>query len=358
MAPEGLFAFLQGIRQKQSPPPFTILAGFHEFLGEWVIRTYIKTFLEDPTDFNFRRYYLESDGDTGWPDVVQEAQTASFFIQSRKVIVATVRDPRKISLSKEDRDLLRDYLAKPSPHSLIILYISLALTPDDYRQLRKGKLDTLLKNLDSPATRLVDLDRVRDHEVSAYIRGRLKNVGVRITDGALERLKEILGERYVSALQWINQFEAWSRDEGEIDVQDVDRMVTGVDPHSIWDLTDAVEQEDPAAYLRVLRYLFSNGVKPAMIVGTLVTYYNKIFTARFLLRQHRSAADIGRLLQQPSFFLDRFMKTVRRFSDERMERIMDLIYRMDFESKTGGEEAARLLLQQFIFQLRAGRNHG
>jgi len=358
MPPEGFFAFLQRINRQQTPPPFTIVAGFHEFLGEWVIQAYQRAFLEDPTDFNFRRYYLESDGETGWADVVEEARTASFFIQSRKVIVATVRDPRKISLSRADQELLQQYLAKPSPHSLIILYISLALTPDDFRQLRKGKLATMLKHLESPATQVVDLDGVRDADVSKFIRDRLKESNVRITDGALDRLKEILGERFVSALHWINQFEAWAREDGVIDIHDVDRMVTGVDPHSIWDLTDAVEQEDAKSYLRVLRYLFANGVKPAMIIGTLVTYYNKIFTARFLLRQHRSTAEIGRILQQHSFFLERFIRTVRRFSDDRLGRILDLIYRMDFESKTGGEDAARLLLQQFIFQLRAHRNHG
>ncbi|MDY0296159.1 MAG: DNA polymerase III subunit delta [Acidobacteriota bacterium] len=357
MPVEGFFSFLQRIEQRQSPPPFTILAGFHEFLGEWVIQAYVRAFLEDPTDFNFRRYYLEGDEDAGWSDVVEEAQTASFFIQSRKVIVAMVRDPRRISLSKPDQELLVQYLKKPSAHSLIILYVSLALTPDDYRQLQKGKLATLIKQLHSPSTQVVDLDRIRESDVSAFIRNRLKERNVRITDGALDRLQEMLGERYVSVLQWVSRFEAWAREDGVIDIQDVDQMVTGVDPHSIWDLTDAVEQEDAVAYLRVLRYLFANGVKPAMVIGTLVTYYNKIFTARFLLRQHRSSAEIGRILQQPSFFLDRFIRTVRRFSDERLGRILDLIYRMDFESKTGGEDAARLLLQQFIFQLRMRPHH-
>lgn len=358
MSPEGFFSFLQKINRLQSPPPFTILSGYHEFLGEWVIQAYIRTFLEDPTDFNFRRYYLEGDEETGWGDVVEEARTASFFIQSRKVIVATIRDPRRVSLSKADQELLQQYLKKPSSHSLIILYISLALTPDDYKQLRKGKLATLFKHLDSPATQVVNLDGIRNSDVSAFIRNRLKDRDVRITAGALERMQEMLGERFVSSMQWINQFETWAREEGVIDIQDIDHMITGVDPHSIWDLTDAVAQEDAVAYLKVLRYLFANGVKPAMVIGTLVTYYNKIFTARFLLRQHRSTAEIGKILQQPSFFLDRFIHTVRRFSDNRLRRILDLIYRMDYESKTGGEEAARLLLQQFIFQLRARRNHG
>lgn len=357
MSPQGFFSFLSRISSDRNPPPFTVLYGFNEFLGEWVVRAYVKTFLEDPTDFNFRRYYLENGGEDNWETVMNEARTSSFFIQSRKVIVVTVRDTRRVPLSKTDAKLLREYLENPSPHSLVILYLSLDLPLDDYRQLRKSRLKTLLKELDLPACMPVDLDQVRDSEVSRYMTNGLKKRGVHITSGALERLKEILGERFVAALQWIDPFESWARGEGNIDIEDIDLMVTGVDPHSIWDLTDALEQEDPSAYLRVLRYLFSNGVKPAMVIGTLVTYFNKIFTARFLLRQHRSVSEVGRLLQQPSFFLDRFIRTVRRFSDERLARILDLIYRMDFESKTGGEEAARLLLQQFIFQLRARRDH-
>ena len=357
MSSQGFFSFLSRIRGDRNPYPFTILYGFNEFLGEWIVRAYVKAFLEDPTDFNFRRYYLENGGEDNWETVMNEARTSSFFIQSRKVIVVTVRDTRRVSLSKGDARLLQEYLENPSPHSLVILYFSLDLPLDDFRQLSKGRLKTLLKELDSPACIPVDLDQFRDSEVSRYMTDGLKERGVRITTGALERLKEILGERFVAALQWMDPFEAWAQGEGSIDIDDIDRMVTGVDPHSIWDLTDALEQEDASAYLRVLRYLFSNGVKPAMIIGTLVTYFNKIFTARFLLRQHRSAVEVGRLLQQPSFFLDRFIRTVKRFSDERLARILDLVYRMDFESKTGGEEAARLMLQQFIFQLRARRDH-
>mgnify|MGYP001111179809 CR=1 FL=1 len=133
---------------------------------------------------------------------------------------------------------------------------------------------------------------------------------------------------------------------------EVEELITGVSSHSIWDLTEAIEREDAAVYLDILKYLFINGVKPSFIIGTLISYYHKIYTAKFLMKHRFTIPDIGKVLQQPSFFLNKFIAQVRNFSDFKIQEVLKLIYRLDYESKTSGEESARISLQNFIFQVK------
>ena len=168
----------------------------------------------------------------------------------------------------------------------------------------------------------------------------------------MEKMIELKGEDYASIINQLPKFEIAGYQEKSFDTEDIDKIITGIEPHSIWDLTESIENEDVNKYLEILRYLFINGVKPAFILGTLISYYNKIFTAKFLLKHSFPVADIGKVLQQPGFILNKFIRSVNSFSDKKLQQILKIIYKIDLELKTSGEESARLSLQNFIFQVK------
>lgn len=347
------FEALRRINAGKESFPVNILYGFHESLGEMIIQSFTAAFLEDKTDFNYRRYYLDGQSDHDWEEIINEVNSSSFFIQSRKIVVVVIREVKKIGLSKSDKELLQKYLKKPNPNSILIIYISLDVLKDDFKQLKKQKITGLLRDLGSPQTYDVDLDQMSEREVQGFIKQHLQAQGIRITANALERLIEIKGDDFISLLNQVSKFEIVDTGEDNVlDAQDIDWLASGVEAHSIWDLTEAIEQEDMARYLKILQYLFINGVKPTFIIGTLITHYNKIYTAKFLLEHSFPVSDIGKILQQPSFILNKFIRMVRNFSPQRLRCILDMIYQLDYESKTSGEDSARVSLQNFIFQLK------
>ncbi|MCK4765568.1 MAG: DNA polymerase III subunit delta [Candidatus Aminicenantes bacterium] len=350
------FGFLNKIQNKKENFPFNILFGFNEFLGENIINLFSDTFLQKKSDFNFRRYYFDMENEAGWEDIINEANSSSFFIQSRKIIAAVIREEKKIKLLKGDKEILTGYLKKPNPNTIVIIFISLNLIKDDYKQVKKQKIDKLLKELASPGTYHVNLDNIRETEVQDYVKNYLKKSGISITASALDRIIEIKGDDFVSILHQLPKLEIADLEEKRLDSQDIDAIITGVEAHSIWDLTDAIENEDPGTYLKVLRYLFLNGIKPTLIIGTLITHYNKIFTAKFLLKRRFPVNDIGKVLQQHPYFLNKFMNSVKNFSEKRLVEILKIIYKLDYEQKSSGEESARLSLQNFIFQIKALRS--
>lgn len=346
------FNFLKKIETKQEKFPLSILYGFSEFLGEKIIQAFVDNFIEKKSDFNYRRYYFDAENETGWEEIINEANSSSFFIQSRKVIVAVIREEKRISLSKVDKDILWNYLKNPNQNTILIIYFSLSLSKDDFNQVKRSKINRFLDEFKSSEFYSINLDSVSIREVKDYIKYYLKKRGISITSSALEKMVELKGDDFASILHQLPCLEIAEKESESIDSEDVDKILTGIEAHSIWDLTDAIESEDANRYLKVLKYLFINGVKPALIIGTLINHYNKIYTAKFLLKHNFPVHDIGKVLQQPSFILEKFIRSVRNFSERRLHQILEIVYRLDFESKTSGEDSARLSLQNFIFQIK------
>ena len=110
------FQCLDRVKSGDDKLPVLVLFGFNEFLGEPLIRALTDTCLEEKTDFNYRRFYFDSEySETNWEEVISEANSSSFFVQSRKVLVVTIRDGKKITLKKHDKELLKGYLKKTEP---------------------------------------------------------------------------------------------------------------------------------------------------------------------------------------------------------------------------------------------------
>ncbi len=346
------FEFFNSLDKKDGLKTVNFFYGFNEFMGEILIKKISNGFLEEKSDFNFRRFYFDSEDDHSWTEILEEARSSSFFLQSRKLIIAVIRDQNKIVPSKSDISLITDYIKDPNPNTILVIYLSLNLTMDDYKNLKRGKVSKLINILGSTNTNAVDLDKITDRQTREYIKSYLKSNGISITASAVDKLLEIKGDNFISIIHQLDKMVIADVEENSIDAEDIEEVITGIEAHSIWDLTEAIEKEDANQYLNILKYLFTNGIKPTLIIGTLITHYNKIFTARFLLEQNFTISDVGKVLNQPTFFLKRFIDLVNSFTSQRLKHILKIVYKLDFESKTIGENSAKVLLENFIFQIK------
>ena len=346
------FEFFNSIDEKDLIKPVNFFYGFNEFMGEVLIKKISSGFLEEKSDFNFRRFYFDSDDNHSWPEIIEEAKSSSFFLQSRKLLIAVIRDQKKIIPSKADVDLVTEYIKDPNPNTILIIYLSMNLTMDDYKNLKRAKISKLMNILGSGDVVSVDLDSISDRQAREYIKSYLKGNGISITASAVEKLLEIKGDNFISILHQLDKMVIANIEDNSIDAEDIDEIITGMEAHSIWDLTEAIEKEDANQYLKILQYLFTNGIKAPLIIGKLITHYNKIFTAKFLLERNFTVGDVGKVLNQPTFFLKRFISMVNSFTSKRLKHILKIVYKLDFESKTIGENSAKVLLENFIFQIK------
>jgi len=65
-------------------PPLLLLYGFNEFLGEHVIAEVGRAFGQPRSEFNFKRYYFDGEEETGWEEILDEANSSSFSSAPRR----------------------------------------------------------------------------------------------------------------------------------------------------------------------------------------------------------------------------------------------------------------------------------
>jgi len=291
-----------------------LLSGYYEFVGEWIIGWAAKQFLGEVTQFNLFRYYQDSEESVSWNEVLAEAGSASFFVQDRKVLVLILRDKSKAVPNADEINLLTRYLEKPNPDTLIIVYQSLEFSPDDFKLFRKQKLDPLAEKLAALPLIWIDLDKADSREIETWIRRQAEYADVKLGTVAMNRMFELWADEPLRLLPHVPKVLAAVPPGQEVAVEDVEKLVTGMTTHSIWDLIDAVEQLDVKGYMSILKYLVISGVKPPVIVGTLVTHYNKVLLAKMLQKSRVGSQEIGRILKQPPFILNRFLRMVSTVS--------------------------------------------
>ena len=168
------FSFLKKSDSGSGISPVNLVHGYNEFLGERIIKTLIKKFLGEKSNFNFKRYYFDSEESEDWFEIISEVKSSKFFIESRKVIAVVIRKDRYLSISREEVNLIKNYLLKPNFNAVLVVYISLDMLKDEYKQLNKTKISKFLKYFDADFTVSVNLDKINESDVKEYIRNELK----------------------------------------------------------------------------------------------------------------------------------------------------------------------------------------
>ncbi len=344
---------IEKLEKGENSFPVVVIFGFNEFLGEDIIALLSKKIIDKKNDFNFQRFYFEKESNLTWQELIDELKTSSFFVESKKIIIATIRDTKSFKVNEKEVQLLKDYFLNPNKNAIFVIYFSLNLSKDDYKIYYSREIKKFLSNFkDCKNILSVNLDNVREYEFKKRIREYFAKRNISITNEALDKIIDLKGENYLSFIPQLEKIEVVRKSKNTVDSEDIENNITGLNPHSIWDLSDSLEKIDVKRYLETLNYFFLNSVSPSLIIGTLITNYHRIFTAKFLLKHNYPAKDIGRLLNQPSYFLNQFLNKVKSLNDKKLTKILNLIYKLDYVSKTGGEEHTRLLLQNLIFEIK------
>ncbi len=336
------------VKQQKEISPVQFYYGYYEFLADMLIKKIVREYLLEKNDFNYRHFYFDEGETLNWQDVLDFVRAPSFFLLGKKVALVTIRKLKGLELSAEARSSLSAYFNAPNENALLIFHLSLDLLKDDYKQLKKGKLKNFFALFPQKSWN-VDLDQFSLEQLKRFLVQYAQDNAKKISPTALGYLLEQFETDPLQLIAQMPKFLTASSDKN-LEIEELSELICGVSSYYIWDLSEAIEQENGEKYLSVLNYLFNNGVNSTLIIGNLIFYYQRIFIARFLMEKGYQMRDIARLFNQERF-LEKFSRTVRSFSIPKIKDILKNLERLDFSCKRGSEELARIYLQSFIFNL-------
>jgi DNA polymerase-3 subunit delta len=196
-------------------------------------------------------------------------------------------------------------------------------------------------------------------EVRSWAALRVKASGASIAPAALNRLAELIdGANLGQLAQEIDKLATYANGR-QIDVADVDALVSAALAYKYYDLTDAVIAGRADRALKVIQGMDDREQPPELLLFMLTRQYRQLLLAQALLREGMSTPQIGaRLGIAHPFALSKVIDQATRYPAARLEDSYRRLLRADVAIKTGALDAPvalDLLVTELAQNARAGR---
>lgn len=166
---------------------------------------------------------------------------------------------------------------------------------------------------------------------------KLKQAGKTLQPDAWRVLEERLGGSNRLMDSCLDQLMLYSSGS-VIDAETVNKLSTQFLAFEPFDLTEALAQKDIAKALSIFRYFYELEGDMASVIGLLHWQLKRIWQAKRILKREGNDDEAGRMLKVSPFRLASFLNQVRKFDYSAVGTLMDELWRLDWNVKTGASE--------------------
>ena len=321
-------------------PSILILHGNDEF----AIAAHIEKLcagLGDPTtaDMNIARF----DGRLGLDfEALNTAVNAAPFLAPRRVMVFA--HPVSAFAAAENRKKFISLLDKAQPTTTILLVESEELKRDHWllkwASLAGARAGQHVYNLP------------KRWEMPHWIESEAKKQGGKIEPDAAARLSEMVGEDTRIAAQELIKLLTYVNFERPVRLLDVENVSIVSAQGSVFELVDALGQNDGKKAQRVLHQLLEDE-EAFELWGMVIRQFRLLLQAREMLDEHASVPDIQKALGLHEFVAQKVSNQAGRFSMRTLESIYHKLLEIDEGAKTS-QVPLDLALDTLIVELMPG----
>jgi DNA polymerase-3 subunit delta len=258
--------------------------------------------------------------ESGIETVLASARTLPMFSKRRMVVGRGLEHLKADALER-----VVAYAKDPNPSSCLVLC---AEKPD--------KVDGRLKGFQAlkKAGVLHEFARLRDRELSGWIKGEARRVGLSIEPDAAEALAAAVGADLGRLAQALVQLGLYAAEPGRaaparIRREHVEDLIPDSREREIFELTRAIGEGDTGRALALVGQLLRNREAPLRIQGSLLRQLRQTWRAKELVADGAPRDQIAASVGVPPFFLDQVLGPARRLSGKALYRGWEALYRAD-----------------------------
>jgi DNA polymerase III subunit delta len=337
--------------------PGYVFAGDELFLQERCRAAVLKAFV--PPDL---RDFCLSDLDlanTSIFDILDRAQTPSLMAPFQVIFVRNVRNLYTRGAKKDEFAALDRYFRSPNPQALLLFIADFLRIPSDARRMDmddKNRFERLSETLGEHCG-MVELARVGEEDAMRWAVATAHEAGARLEADAARELVDALGADMMMIASEMEKLLLYTTGRGKITLGDVETMVLGAKQRSLYELTDAISQRNPARALALLHGLLnSSDAGEDAAIGHLYMLARTFRQMLVILEKNvRDQRAIWQVLWQgfriPPFAADDLIRQARRYKSRRdLTRALRLVARADLELRSSPPDK-RLVLERLVYDL-------
>lgn len=225
--------------------------------------------------------YYNEDANNDIRQLIIQCQTYPFLSDYRVIVY---ENPSFIFDSKlldaKQQQALVDYLSNPVETTVLIIVINKTVNSN-----------SLIYKKISKYFKIEKFDKLSQNDFEKLVRDDLKTNSVNISKDALDLLLSRLDNDVEKYKNELNKLLTYGT---ELDYQDIDNLINQPIENDIFKLTNAINQNDLAASLKVYRDLLTNNKNDVLsIIGLLASQYRSMSQVKLLSQLGYNNAQIA-----------------------------------------------------------------
>lgn len=247
-----------------------------------------------------------------------------------------------------DNALFTSYAESPNPQAVVLLLCNgnPRLNTNPYRALKEKGV-------------WARFDPLRSRELPAWVRSRFKLAGVKTTNGAAQRLVDLVAPDLRTLATEVDKLVSFIGGREEVTPEDVVQAAGHSAEINPFGLQDALGVRDVSQALAIADTLLvqaSNRQSQAIqLVALLASYFNKLWLMTACLAMKLPDAKVAATLSVPRFAVSNYRTAARHWSPVAVHRAFEALLSADAELKGGSRRSPRQIMSLLMIQLiRAG----
>lgn len=271
-------------------------------------------------------------------ELSDELQGHTLF-SPRKVLLIEQTDKLPKALSKS----LEEYFKKPTPSLFLILSAtSISHATNLYKHAEKIGVV-----LEFPEEKQAEKER----NLVDWLQVRLGQANKSIDQITSHQLVKAVGADAALLNMEIEKLICYVGERKQITIQDVNKLCSGTNQESIWQLGDALFRRDAPAALRISKALQEEGLAFLALLRQIRNQFQTDFQICSLLSEGGTPEAISvKFPYMKGFILDKHMKTAREYGLKAFKQSMHLIDEMELMAKNSSLDNT-LLTELLIVKL-------
>lgn len=296
--------------ETKSFSPVYFLFGDEPYLLNQCIHRFKYAVLNESTmDFNYSLFYA---ADADISIVRDTVETLPVFASHRLVILKNAHELKDAELLE-----LEPILEKPVDSTVFVILA-------DKVDKRKKAIKTLLDH-----AFCVEFKKPYDNQLPQWISYLSQNFELKITQEAIHRLHRLVGNNLTEIENQIAKIKDYIGDRNQIELDDVNAVVSFSREENVFDFTRAVGQKDRVKALEQLVSLMDQGQNEIGIVSLLARHMRLLLTVRSGMDQGVGGAKLASLAQVPSYFIDSYCDQARLWPIRKIEDALTVLHETD-----------------------------
>ena len=270
-------------------------------------------------------------------DILDHVSTIPFLASKRLVIIRHFE-----KLSKENTSRLIEYIKNPTKSTCLVL---------------DAEDDSIIKQYSQLSRHLIisSFGLISDSQFQARTKEMLSSAksDKKISHEAVMALKELYGNDMGSISQELQKLSSFVGDRVQIETSDVEEIAGKNLNASTFDLTDAIEVNDPEKALSIISELMISGKRHYEIVGLLCWQTKRLFKGRMFMDGGMSESQIANSLKISRRYHERFFAQLKRSPLSQVESKMQVLLEADLDIKRSKYDPA-IALELAVIKLCLG----